>query len=192
MPVETQLSIKGMVCQRCISVVKAALQELGILTVKISLGQVTVITYDQSLETKIIEEKLAPLGFKLLEDKKIKTVKQIKNLVELVYSGDYDFPHHFRFSDIITDTFRKDYDKVSALFSSIEHKTLEQYIVDYRIEKIEEFLVYTSLTLLDISIKLNFSSVAHLSRQFKQQTSLTPSYFREIKKAKINIAFSNN
>ena len=189
---ETQLFIKGMVCQRCISIVKSQLLQLGMDPIKISLGQVTVVTSDHLPQTTLIEEKLAPLGFKLLEDKKVRIVKEIKSLVEQVYSGDYDFPNHFKFSDLINETFYKDYDKVSALFSMIEHQTLEKYIIDYRIEKIKEFLVYTSLTLLDISLKLNFSSVAHLSRQFKQYTGLTPSHFKEIKRVKKDIIFSPN
>ena len=192
MPNETQLFIKGMVCQRCITVVKSQLLQLGMDPIKISLGQVTVISSDQLPQMSLIEEKLAPLGFTLLEDKKVKSIKEIKSLVEKVYSGDYDFPDHFKFSDLITETFHRDYDKVSALFSMVEHQTLEKYIIDYRIEKVKELLVYTSLTLLDISLKLNFSSVAHLSRQFKQYTGLTPSHFKEIKKAKINIGFSSN
>lgn len=192
MPIETQLFIKGMVCQRCITVVKSQLLQLGMEPIEISLGQVTVISSGQLPPTYLIEQKLAPLGFTLLEDKKVRTIKEIKSLVEEVYSGNYDFPDHFRFSNLINATFHKDYDKVSALFSMVEHQTLEKYIIAYRIEKIKEFLVYTSLTLLDISIKLNFSSVAHLSRQFKQYTGLTPSHFKEIKKARIDIGFSAN
>lgn len=192
MPHETQLFIKGMVCQRCITIVKSKLEQLGMEPVQISLGQVTVITAGQLFETKVIEEKLAPLGFKLLEDKKVKTINEIKRLVAHVYSGEYDFPEHFRFSDLIVDTFHKDYDKLSALFSLVEKQTLEKYIIDYRIGKIKEFLVYTSLTLLDIAIRLNYSSVAHLSRQFKQYTGLNPSHFKEIKKTKIAVGFSNN
>ncbi|HEV7329461.1 MAG TPA: AraC family transcriptional regulator [Flavisolibacter sp.] len=189
---EAQLFIKGMVCQRCITVVNSELQQLGLIPVKTSLGQVTVITTVQMPEIRVIEEKLEPLGFKLLEDKKIRVVKEIKRLVATVYSGEYEFPDHFRFSDLITEAFHKDYDKISALFSLVEHQTLEKYIIDYRIEKIKELLVYTSLTLLDIAIKLNYSSVAHLSRQFKQVTGLTPSYFKEVKKAKTILELSTN
>ena len=130
MPHETQLFIKGMVCQRCISIVKSELEQLGMQPVKVSLGQVTVTTANQLLGTEVIEEKLAPLGFHLLEDKKIKTIKEIKRLVEEVYSGEYDFPDHFRFSDLIANIFHKDYDKLSALFSLVEHQTLEKYIID--------------------------------------------------------------
>jgi AraC family transcriptional regulator len=192
MPYETQLFIKGMVCQRCITVVRSELEQLGMHPVKINLGQVTVITSALLPETKVLESKLKPLGFTLLEDKKIKIVKDIKRLVKQVYAGDYDFPDHFKFSSLVVNTFHKDYDKISSLFSLVEHRTLERYIIDYRIEKIKEFLVYSSLNLLDISIKLNYSSVAHLSRQFKQYTGLNPSYFKGLKKAKTDIEFSNN
>lgn len=104
----------------------------------------------------------------------------------------YDFPNNFRFSDLVVSQLHKDYDGVSSLFTLLENKNLERYIIDYRIEKIKEFLVYSELTLSDISFKLNFSSIAHLSRQFKQYTGLTPSYFKEIKKAKVRVEFSEN
>jgi AraC family transcriptional regulator len=188
----SRLFIKGMVCQRCINVIKQELEQSGIPVIKVDLGEVTVISSNNAAQTRLIEERLLPLGFRLLEDKKIKTLNTVKDLVAQVYSGHYDFPNSFRFSDLVVSRLHKDYDAVSSLFSLLEHKTLERFIIDHRIEKIKEFLVYSDLTLSDISFKLNFSSVAHLSRQFKQNTGLTPSYFKEIKKAKIMVEFSEN
>ena len=188
----SKLFIKGMVCQRCISVIKAELEQIGITPVKVDLGEVTVITCPDAVERKRIEERLSMLGFSLLEDKKIKTINEVKELVAEVYSGQYDFPNNFRFSDLINTQLHKDYDTVSALFSLMEHKTLERYTIDYRIGKIKEFLVYSSLTLSDIAFKFNYSSIAHLSRQFKQYTGLNPSHFKEIKKAKLQIELSDN
>lgn len=189
---ESQLFIKGMVCQRCIRVIKTKLEQLGIIPVKVDLGEITVITSKESGDTSLIEAALHPLGFQLLEDKKIKTVREIKELVALVYSGQYDFPIQFRFSDLVSGQLGREYGTLSALFTLLEHKTLERYIIDYRIEKVKELLVYTSLTLSDIAFKLNFSSVPHLSRQFRQYTGLTPSYFKEIKKAKVKYEISEN
>lgn len=184
MQTQSKLFIKGMVCQRCILVITSELEKLGIQPVKVALGEVTVITSTKEPYYAAVEEKLRPLGFSLLEDKKVKIVREVKKLVEQVYSGTYEFPDTFRFSELIVSELHRDYDTVSALFSLLEHQTLERYIIDYRIEKIKEFLVYSTLTLADIAYKLNFSSVAHLSRQFKQYTGLTPSYFKEIRKIK--------
>lgn len=181
-----------MVCQRCIQVVESELRKMGIIPIKVDLGEVTIITSKNPADTALIEEKLRPLGFQLLEDKKIKTVNQVKELIEEVYSGNYDFPVKFRFSDLIIHQLHKDYDSTSALFALLEHKTLERFIIDFRILKIKEFLVYSSFTLSDIAFKLNFSSVAHLSRQFKQFTGQTPSRFKEVNNAKLQIEFCDN
>jgi AraC family transcriptional regulator len=188
----SKLFIKGMVCQRCIIVLKKELEASGMVVVKAELGEVTVLTSKQAIEMGRIAEKLAPLGFQLLEDKKVKTVDAIRELVKEVYSGNFDFPYNFRFSDLLSQRLEKEYDSLSALFSLLEHKTLERYIIDFRIERIKEFLVYTSSTLSDIAFRLNFSSVAHLSRQFKQYTGLNPSHFKEIKKARVQAGFSDN
>ena len=188
----SKLFIKGMVCQRCIIVLKTELEASGMIVVKAELGEVTVLTSSRAIETARIAEKLAPLGFQLLEDRKVKTVDAIRELVKEVYSGNFDFPYNFRFSDLLSQRLQKEYDSLSALFSLLEHKTLERYIIDYRIERIKEFLVYTSSTLSDIAFRLNYSSVAHLSRQFKQYTGLNPSHFKEIKKSRIQAGFSDN
>ena len=181
-----------MVCERCISVVKSELEKLGVAVVKVDLGEVTIISSNHSEDTKRIEARLGPLGFQLLEDKKIKILNELKNLIAEVYSGSYDFPNQMRFSDLVVSGLHKDYATLSAMFSLHENKTLERYIMDYRIEKIKEYLVYSSLTLSEIAFKLNFSSVPHLSRQFKQYTGLTPSYFRQIKKEKMSLADSQS
>lgn len=188
----SRLFIKGMVCQRCIIVLKNELEASGMIVIKAELGEVTVLTSSRTIESAWIAEKLAPLGFQLLEDKKVKTVDAIRELVKEVYSGNFDFPYHFRFSDLLVQRLQKEYDSLSALFSLLEHKTLERYIIDFRIERIKEFLVYTSSTLSDIAFRLNYSSVAHLSRQFKQYTGLNPSHFKEIKKARVQAGFSDN
>jgi len=189
---ESQLFIKGMVCQRCIIVIKRELMDMGLNPVNVSLGEVTVITSDKAPDLHMIEERLNLLGFHLLEDKKVKTVNEVKKLVAQVYSGSYDFPDDFRFSDLVVSVFHKDYDTISSLFSLLEHKTLERFIIDFRIEKVKEFLVYTSYSLSHIAFKLNYSSVAHLSRQFKQHTGLTTSHFRDIQNQKRNTSFSSN
>lgn len=178
--------IKGMVCQRCIDVVSKEFNTIGLAPVQISLGKVTIAAPPAEIHYQMIQDQLKSLGFDLLEDNKLKTARDVKQLVAKVYSGNYDFPYNFRFSDLIQKEIHRDYDGISSLFSIVEHKTLERYIIDYRIEKVKEFLVYSSATLADIAFKLNFSSVAHLSRQFKQVTGINPSQFKQANAGRID------
>ena len=170
-----------MVCDRCILAVKNELQKTGIEVPDVSLGEATIIQTDPASDLHFIDEKLRALGFSLIEDKRAKLVNQVKQLVEEVYSGDFDFPNHFRFSTLLEGRLNKDYGFISSIFSELENTTIEKYIVNFRIEKIKEYLVYSDLSLSDLSFRLGFSSVAHLSRQFKSHTGLNPSYFKAIK-----------
>jgi AraC-like DNA-binding protein len=183
--------IKGMVCQRCISIVKNQLESAGFILDDVNLGEVIFSATSSITDASLIDEKLRPLGLSVLEDKRKKIVRDVKLLVAEVYNGKFDFRPGFRFSELVSKKIGKDYDAISMTFSSSENSTLEKYIIDYRIEKAKEFLVYTSESLADISFKLGFSSVAHLSRQFKQQTGLTPSYFKNLKLQKWQFAEAN-
>lgn len=185
MAVNRKILIKGMVCDRCIHTVRTALEKTGFMIDDIQLGEVTLSGSIRPEDAAILEEKLTIYGFSLLENKRDKIVQQVKGLLNEVYSGDFDFPYGFRFSELATKRLGMDYEKISTVFSESENTTLEKYLISYRTEKIKEMLVYTDDTLSDISFKLNFSSVAHLSRQFKQQTGLTPSYFREMRKMRM-------
>ncbi|HEY1202871.1 MAG TPA: helix-turn-helix domain-containing protein [Niastella sp.] len=177
------IHIKGMVCQRCISSVKEALEEIGLDVLHNELGTVT-ISSDKAPNRHLIAQKLEALGFSLLEDKQQLLVESIKALVATVYSGEFDFPEAFRFSKYAADQLHKSYEILSSAFSAAESTTLEKYIIAYRIKKVKELLVYTPATLADISFRLGFSSEAHLSRQFKSQTGLNPSYFIKLRKEK--------
>ena len=174
-----------MVCQRCIAVLRDQLEKIGLQPESIALGEVTFSDSYAVPDLRMIDEKIRPLGFSIVEDKNAKAIKAVKDLVEEVYSGDFDFPLHFRFSDLASERLKKEYDSISSLFSSLEKVTIEKYVINYRIEKVKEFLVYTSQTLADIAFRLGFTSVAHLSRQFKSVTGVNPSHFREIRAAKL-------
>lgn len=183
-----KILIKGMVCDRCILTIRELFRELNIPVLNIHLGQVTTVSALSAPDIAILSKKLAALGFTLLEDKKTRLVLDIKSLIEEVYAGNYDFPDNFRFSDLVVNKLHKDYNTASSIFSAVEDVTLEKYIMEYRIEKTKELLVYTDATLADIAFKLGFSSAAHLSRQFKSTTGLNPSYFKEIRKTKISLS----
>lgn len=175
-----------MVCQRCISSVKEALEESGQEIVHIGLGTVTISSH-KAPDRQLISEKLEALGFSLLEDKQQLLVEKIKKLVATVYSGEFDFPESFRFSKYAAEQLHRSYEILSSAFSAAESTTLEKYIIAYRVEKIKELLVYTPATLADIAFRLGFSSEAHLSRQFKAQTGLNPSYFIKLRKEKTQL-----
>ena len=178
MQAQTKFLVKGMVCERCITVVKTELEKLGMVPLSVSLGEVTVVNEPEDPAPIQFEKQLMSLGFGLLQNKNNRIVEELKSLVATVYSGSYDFPHNFRFSALVTQQFNREYDKLSSIFRMHENTTLERFIIDYKIKKIKDFLAGTNLTLLDISIKLNYNSVAHLSRQFKQFAGITPSDYR--------------
>ena len=188
---QSKLMVKGMVCNRCITTIDNELKSLGYVTESIQLGEVK-LKPGIEIDLNAIEEKLEQHGFSLLEDRNVKLIKEVKQLVEEVYSGDYDFPENFRFADLVNKRWNNNYELVSDTFIAVEKKSLERYIIEYRINKVKEFLVYTNLTLSDIAFKLNFTGTSHLSAQFKQVTGLTPSFFKEIKRQKAAVILSAN
>lgn len=171
-----------MVCQRCIDTVKQELRDIGLEPDAVFLGEVAFTASTSLTDIDVIEERLKPAGFSLLRDKKTQWVTHIKRMVEEVYNGDFDFPYNFRFSALVAEKLNGDYDILSQAFSTAEGKTLEKYIIEYRIEKVKELLVYSTQTLADISFRLGFSSVAHLSRQFKEVTGINASHFIALRK----------
>jgi AraC family transcriptional regulator len=189
---QSKLFIKGMVCNRCVMVIHEVLADMGYQSVKVELGEITFPENSYFIDMQQLEERLAINGFSVLEDRNAKTINEIKNLVAEVYSGDFDFPEKFRFSNLLYNRLNKAYEPARDIFIAMQKQSLEQYIIEYRINKVKEMLVYSTLTLADIAYRLNFTSVAHLSTQFKQQTGLTPSFFRGIRKQKADVIFSVN
>lgn len=173
------LSIKNMVCDRCIRVVKEELEKLHYAVKDIKLGQVS-IEAKLSIDHEAIKTALEQSGFELLEDKKVQLVERIKNLVvELIHHSEESVKTTY--SEYLSAELGKDYSYLSNLFSSVENITIEKYIILQKIEKVKELLVYDELTLSEISYRLGYSSVAHLSSQFKQTTGFTPTAFKQQK-----------
>lgn len=180
-----KLLIKGMVCERCILIVKRALEKLGCQIIDIKLGEVTVLGATTPPDMIVITQKLSELGFELIADKGTKVVNFLKELIEEVYSGNFDFSDKFRFSTLVESRSNENYETLSAVFSEKEKISLEKYVILFRIEKIKEYLIYTKEPIADIAYWLGFSSVAHLSQQFKAHTGLNPSHFRIVRKDKL-------
>lgn len=169
-----------MVCNRCILVVRNELEKAGIFPVNISLGEVTLEHEPgQDLKNKI-RDRLNEFGFELIDDKKSRLIEQIKSIIiQLVHEQDGNLKSNL--SDLLKDALHHDYSYLSGLFSEVEGTTIEKYFIAQKIEKVKELLVYDELSLSEIAFKLNYSSVAHLSNQFKKVTGLTPSHFKNIK-----------
>ena len=168
-----------MVCDRCKMAVEMVFDKLGLNPTNVVLGEVDV--EEESLsEAKYQEMKIAleNLGFELLEDKKKATVTQIKAaIVELAHYNKE--PLKVNLSTYLSAKLSADYASLSAAFSSEENNTIEHYYIQQKIEKAKELLSYGELTLSEIAFQLNYSSVAHLSAQFKKETGLTPSKFKQ-------------
>lgn len=172
-----------MVCNRCILMVKSTLENVGLEVKNIVLGEVT-LKRDLTPEEKIkITNSLTALGFEVIDDKKSRLIEKIKNIIiELVHHQDNETKNNL--SDVLSKGLHHDYNYLSNLFSEIEGTTIEKYFIAQKIEKVKELLVYDELSLSEIAYRLNYSSVAYLSNQFKKVTGLTPSYFKQIKEEK--------
>lgn len=179
-----KIHIKNMVCDRCILVIKSICQELDLAPVSIVLGEVDF--GDQRLSAQQLltfQNRIEALGFELINDKKSRLIENIKKaIIDLV--NNYEQLHQDRLSDYLTDKVHHDYNYLSNLFSSVEGITIEQYQINQKIEKTKELLIYEELSLTEISFRLGYSSLAHLSRQFKKVTGLTPSHFKQLKDAR--------
>ena len=174
-----ELIIKNMVCPRCIQAVKAILKDHGIPYSSVSLGRVQL---DESIENQVKEhlaKNLAQEGFELLESKNARLVNAIKqSLLRQIHQR--NAPLNVNFSTFLSEEFNHDYSYLSRLFSSVEGITIEKYIIRLRVEKVKELLMYEELNLTQIADTLDYSSVAHLSSQFKKETGMTPSEFKAL------------
>lgn len=180
------LNVKNMVCNRCIKVVKDELQNLGYIVKNIKLGEIEIESHKNDLEIDKIKLKLEENGFELIDNKSAKLIEEIKLIIiNKVHHSDEDITG-FNFPDHISKTIGKSYSYLSSLFSSVEGITLEKYIINQKIERVKELLVYNELTLSEISYKLGYSSVQYLSNQFKKVTGLNPSHFKKIQSLKRN------
>jgi len=172
-----------MVCDRCIRVVRDELQHLGLDVRSIALGEVVVSGTMDSRMTGEVKGVLERNGFELIEDKRTKTIEKIKLAVlKLVREERQKNDRPLKTSSFVARELGQEYQSVSALFSTMEGVTIEQYVILQRIELVKELLKYDELTLSEISYKVGYSSVQHLSNQFKKVTGLTPSQFKQLVK----------
>lgn len=175
------LYIKNMVCARCQRVVYEEIRNIGLHPLSVNLGEVVLSEDDLSTEQNaLLNNALLSSGFERLSDRKGRLIETIKNkVIETIrLTGQ---PLHINWSDWLSETFMVEYNYLSSLFSSSEGITLEQFIIRQKIERVKELLFYDELNLSEIANLLGYSSVAHLSSQFKKVTGLTPSALKKLK-----------
>jgi AraC family transcriptional regulator len=181
------LSIKGMVCERCIHVLRSEFQKLGLQVESIRLGSVKLSGTSTLESFASLQQVIEKNGFALLNDKKQELLAQIKAVVVHYYQNEVAFHEDKKLSVYLSEQLDIHYDSLSAFFSSLEGVTLEHYAMEKRLEKVKELLVYSQMSLMEIAARLGFSSVHHLSNHFKNQTGLPPSHFRRLQTQKKKI-----
>jgi len=169
-----------MVCIRCKMIVKDELSKLGLHYTRVELGEAEImenITTEQRDKMKVAMQKW---GLELMDDKKSMLIEKIKSvIIELIHYSDEQLKNNF--SAYLSEKLNYDYTYLSNLFSEVEGTTIEHFMITHKIERVKELLVYDEISLTEIAWKLHYSSVAHLSNQFKKITGLTPTYFKQLK-----------
>ena len=166
-----------MVCIRCKMIVKEELSKLGLHFVSVDLGEAEIMENMNSQQRDELKIALHKWGLELMDDKKSVLIEKIKNVViESIHYEEEQLKNNF--SVYLSEKLNYDYTYLSNLFSEVEGITIERFIIAHKIERVKELLVYDELNLTEIAWKLHYSSVAHLSNQFKKVTGLTPSHFK--------------
>lgn len=174
------LYIRNMVCDRCLMAVRQVLNDEGIEYRHLQLGEVELSTQLSAAQLERLAVRLKSIGFELLDDKKSRIVEKIKStIISIIHHSDEEL--NLKLSALLTDRLGMDYHYLTTLFSSVEGITIEKYTILQRIEKVKELMMYNEMTLSEIAFDMGYSSVQHLSQQFKKVTGLTPTQFRELK-----------
>ena len=160
--------------------VKEALRNLGLHFIVVDLGEVEVMENLSEEQRVQLKSALLDSGLELMDDKRAVTIEKIKNaIVEMVHHTDEMIKVNF--SEFLSKKLNHDYTYLANLFSEVQGITIEQFIISHKIERIKELIIYGELNITEIAWKMNYSSVAHLSNQFKKMTGLTPSHFKQLK-----------
>jgi len=160
--------------------VKEALKSLGLHYIVVDLGEVEIMENISSEQRENVKIALHKSGLELMDDKRAVLIEKIKNIIiEMVHHSDEIIK--INFSDYLSEKLNHDYTYMANLFSEVQGTTIEQFIISHKIERIKELIIYDELNITEIAWKLNYSSVAHLSHQFKKVTGLSPSHFKQMK-----------
>ncbi len=186
MPLQDPLTlhIKGMVCARCISVVRQEFELMGLGIEDIRLGSVRLSGTARLDSLEPLQQALEKNGFELLGDKKQQLLERTKESVQAYYQEEVAYQREQKLAAYLSEQIGMHYDSLSTFFSSQTGITLEHFAQEKRLEKVKEMLVYTELSLTEIAVRTGFSSVNHLSNHFKSHTGLAPSHFRKVQSDK--------
>lgn len=168
-----------MVSLRCKMIVKEEFKKLGLHFIIVDMGVVDIMENINNAQREQIRIALAKSGLELMDDKKALLVENIKNaIIEMVHYAD-ELPRK-NFSDYLSEKLNHSYNSMASLFTEIQGTTIEKYIISHKIERVKELIIYDELSLTEIAWKMYYSSVGHLSNQFKKTTGLTPSHFKKL------------
>lgn len=180
---DMKIYIKNMVCHRCILAVEQVLNQQNIPFQSVQLGEVNLASSPDLKILNQLDQSLMAIGFERIDNRKARVIEKIKNrIIGLVHHQEK--PLQINLSEHLSQELHHDYAYLSKLFSETEGITIEKYFIAQKIEKVKELLLYDELTLSEIAWQMGYSSVAYLSSQFKKQTGLTPSFFKNMKSAK--------
>ena len=169
-----------MVSNRCKMVVKEELKKLGLHFILVDLGEVEIMENISMEQRELLKIALADSGLELMDDKRAVLIEKIKNaIIEMVHHTEEMIKVNF--SDYLSEKLHHDYTYLANLFSEVQGTSIEQFVISHKIERIKELIIYDELNITEIAWKMNYSSVAHLSNQFKKVTGLTPSHFKQLK-----------
>ncbi len=174
------LLIKNMVCQRCVKAVEDVLQQLSVPATQVFIGEAHLKTAPDEIQIKQVAEALAAIGLELIDNRTGALVEKIKQLTLAKARNEIALKDKINLSDYLAAQLHHEYTYLSSLFSDIEGRTIENFFIEQRIEKAKELLVYGQMNLSEIALALDYSSVAHLSAQFKKVTGLTPTHFKSV------------
>ena len=174
-----------MVSSRCKAAVKDELRKMGLHFIVVDLGEVEIMEELTSEQRNQLKESLLILGLELMENKKAILIDKIKNvIVEMIHHNDEIIKVNF--SDYLSEKLNHDYTYLANLFSEVQGSTIEQFVILHKVERIKELIIYDELNITEIAWKMNYSSVSHLSNQFKKVTGLSPSHFKQLRDKKRN------
>ena len=175
-----KLYIKYMVSSRCKMAVKEELKKLGLHFIVVELGEVEIMEKLSLEQRELVKEALLRSGLELMDDKRAMLIEKIKNaIIQMVHHSDEIIKVNF--SDYLSEKLNHDYTYLANLFSEVQGTTIEQFIISHKVERIKELIIYGELNITEIAWKMNYSSVAHLSNQFKKVTGLSPTHFKQLK-----------
>jgi AraC-like DNA-binding protein len=169
-----------MVSARCKMAVKEELKKLGLHFIVVDLGEVDIMENISTDQREALKSGLLSSGLELMDDKRAMLIEKIKNvIIETVHHSDEVIK--INFSNYLSEKLNHDYTYLANLFSEVQGTTIEQFLISHKIERIKELIIYGELNITEIAWKMNYSSVAHLSNQFKKMTGLSPSHFKQLK-----------